>query len=101
MAFDDVDTVDAVIVGSGPGGSTAAEVLTAAGWSVVMLERGANHLVDTQPPYDLRWHFSNDELKFTHRYFIDPDPLVEPRTFRRTGVDVDHEHVGPVNDLPA
>jgi gluconate 2-dehydrogenase alpha chain len=100
-AYDDVDTVDAVVVGSGPGGSTATEVLTAAGWSVVMLERGANHLVDTEPPYDLRWHFSNDELKFTHRYFLDPDPLVEPRTFRRTGADVDHEWIGPVNDLPA
>jgi gluconate 2-dehydrogenase alpha chain len=99
--YDEVDTVDVVIVGSGPGGSTAAEVLTAAGWSVVMLERGANHLVDTEAPYALRGHFSNDELKFRHRYFIEPDPLVEPRTFRRVGAAADREWVGPVNDLPA
>ena len=39
-------TVDAVIVGSGPGGATAADVLTAAGWSVVIVEKGRNHLLD-------------------------------------------------------
>ncbi|MFL6239662.1 MAG: GMC oxidoreductase [Actinomycetes bacterium] len=99
--YDEVDTVDAVIVGSGPGGSTAAEVLTAAGWSVVMLERGANHLVDTEAPYDLRFHFSNDELKFRHRHFLGPDPLVEPRTFRRASSGADRDWTGPVNDLPA
>ena len=32
--------LDAVIVGSGPGGSTAADVLTAAGWTVVIVEKG-------------------------------------------------------------
>ncbi len=46
-------TVDAVIVGSGPGGSTAADVLTRAGWNVVIIEKGRNHLLDpddlTQP----------------------------------------------------
>jgi choline dehydrogenase-like flavoprotein len=100
-SYDDVDTVDAVIVGSGPGGSTAAEVLTAAGWNVVMLERGANRLVDAEPPYDVKSDYSNDELKFRHRYFLGPDPLVEPRTFRRAGSTVDREWTGPVNDLPA
>ena len=30
---------DAVIIGSGPGGATAAEVLTGAGWSVILLEK--------------------------------------------------------------
>ena len=39
-------TVDAIIIGSGPGGSTAAEVLTRAGWSVVIMEKGRNHLLD-------------------------------------------------------
>ena len=43
---------DVVIVGSGPGGSTFADVVTAAGWSVIMLEKGRNHLVSLQPPYE-------------------------------------------------
>ena len=38
-------TVDAVIVGSGPGGATAADVLTAAGWTVTIVEKGRNHLL--------------------------------------------------------
>ena len=41
---------DAIIVGSGPGGSTAADVLTAAGRSVVIFERGRNHLIDLENP---------------------------------------------------
>ena len=45
-----VTDCDVVIVGSGPGGATAAEVLTAAGWSVVILEKGRNHLVDLRGP---------------------------------------------------
>ena len=75
-------TVDAVIVGSGPGGATVADVLTAAGWSVVIVEKGRNHLLDpddlTRPATD----YSNDELKFIYRHFLGPDPLIEPRTFR-------------------
>lgn len=98
---DDVGTVDAVVVGSGPGGSTAAEVLTEAGWSVVVLERGRNHLVDPEAPYARREHFSSDELKLVRRGFLGPDPLVEPRTFRRAAAPVDREWVGAVNDLPA
>ena len=57
-------TVDAIIIGSGPGGATAADVLTAAGWSVVIVEKGRNHLLDpddlTRPAGD----YSNDEIKF-------------------------------------
>ena len=97
----DVDTVDAVIIGSGPGGSTAAEILTRAGWSCVMLERGRNHLVASDAPYDRLADFSADELKLMHRHFLGPDPLVEPRTFRRYGTTVEREHIGEVNNLPA
>ena len=43
---------DAVIIGSGPGGSTVADVLTAAGWSVIVLEKGRNHLISLEPPFD-------------------------------------------------
>jgi len=93
-------TVDAVIVGSGPGGSAAADVLTAAGWTVVIVEKGRNHLLDpddlTRPSAD----YSNDEIKFLSRHFLGPDPLVEPRTFRTAEDDGDHLHVGEVNSIP-
>lgn len=92
---------DAVIVGSGPGGATVAEVLTAAGWSVAVLEKGRNHLIDTEPPYAPRFEFSNDELKFSFRHFLGPDPLAEPRTFRRSPDDGDRLFTGEVNNLPS
>src|SRR4029077_11388166 len=92
---------DAIIVGSGPGGSTVADVLTAAGWSVLILERGRNHLIDLSDPTRLGTDFSNDEIKFMMRYFLGPDPLVEPRTFRQDDGDGDPLHVGEVNSVPA
>jgi len=86
-------TADAVIIGSGPGGATAAEVLTRAGWSVVIMEKGRNHLLDpddlTKPAGD----YSNDEIKFISRYFLGPDPLTEPRAFRRNAAEGEHTHV--------
>jgi gluconate 2-dehydrogenase alpha chain len=92
---------DAIVVGSGPGGSAVADVLTAAGWSVCMFERGRNHLIDLEDPHRLLDHYTNDELKFTERFFLGPDPLIEPRTFRRSEDAGDHEFVGDVNNLPA
>ena len=93
-------TADAIIIGSGPGGSTAAEVLTRAGWSVVIMEKGRNHLLDpddlTKPASD----YSNDEIKFTNRHFLGPDPLIEPRAFRRSADEGEHTHVGEVNSIP-
>ena len=91
---------DAVIVGSGPGGSTVAEVLTAAGWSVIVLEKGQNHLLELAPPYGPLGHFSNDEIKCVQRHFLGPDPIIEPRTFRRSEADGDRLMVGHVNALP-
>jgi len=94
-------TVDAVIIGSGPGGSTAADVLTAAGWTVAIVEKGRNHLLDpddlTRPASD----FSNDEIKFHNRFFLGPDPIVEPRTFRTSEDDGDRTYVGEVNSVPS
>ena len=91
---------NALIIGSGPGGATAAEVLTRAGWSVVIMEKGRNHLLDpddlTRPAGD----YSNDEIKFISRYFLGPDPLVEPRAFRRSADEGEHTHVGEVNSIP-
>ena len=75
-------------------------MLTRAGWSVVIMEKGRNHLLDpddlTRPAGD----YSNDEIKFVSRYFLGPDPLVEPRAFRRSADEGEHTHVGEVNSIP-
>ncbi len=92
---------DAVIVGSGPAGATTADVLTSAGWSVVILEKGRNHLLALEEPYGPIGHVSNDELKFLNRHFLGPDPLVEPRTFRHRESDGARIFTGGVNNLPS
>ena len=74
-------------------------MLTAAGWSVVVLEKGRNHLLDLEPPFGPLGEVSNDEIKFTRRHFLGPDPLLEPRVFR-TGEDESGD-VGEVNNLPS
>ena len=71
---------DAVIVGTGPAGATAADVLTGAGWSVIMLEKGSNHLLALDAAVRAARHVSNDEIKFFRRHFLGPDPFLEPRT---------------------
>src|SRR5439155_20769663 len=91
----------AVIAGSGPGGSTMADVLTAAGWSVIVLEKGRNHLIALYPPHEPLGRYSNDEIKFHRRHFLGPDPLLEPRTYRRSESDGDRLLVGEVNNLPS
>jgi choline dehydrogenase-like flavoprotein len=92
---------DAIIIGSGPGGATVADVLTAAGWSVVIFEKGRNHLIDLDDPNRLLTDYSNDEIKFVYRHFLGPDPLVEPKTFRVDDQEGDHSHVGEVNTIPS
>jgi len=92
---------DVVIIGSGPGGATTAEVLCAAGWSVVVLEKGRNHLVDLEPPHEPLRHFANDEIAALRRHLLGPDPLLEPRTYRRTVEDGERLMVGEVNNLPS
>src|SRR5580693_664447 len=93
-------TVDAVIVGSGPGGSAVADVLTRAGWSVVIIEKGRNHLLDPDDLSKPAADYSNDELKFIYRHFLGPDPLIEPRTFRRGEEEGERTYVGEVNSIP-
>jgi gluconate 2-dehydrogenase alpha chain len=92
---------DVVVIGSGPGGATVADVLTEAGWSVIVLEKGRNHLVDLDPPHTPLRHFANDELAMTRRHLLGPDPLLEPRTYRRTPDDGDRLLTGEVNNLPS
>lgn len=92
---------DAIIVGSGPGGATVADVLTAAGWSVAVLEKGRNHLLASTPPHEPLHHFANDEIAATRRHLLGPDPLLEPRTYRRRTDDADRILTGEVNNLPS
>ncbi|HZJ26077.1 MAG TPA: GMC family oxidoreductase [Acidimicrobiia bacterium] len=92
---------DAVIVGSGPAGATTADVLTAAGWSVIILEKGRNHLLELHEPFGPLGHVSNDEIKFQRRHFLGPDPWLEPRTFRRGQDDGERLLTGEVNNLPS
>lgn len=92
---------DIVIVGSGPGGATFADVATAAGWTCVVLEKGRNLLVDLEPPHEPLGHFSNDEIKFGPRHVLGPDPLLEPRSYRRDEADGARLFTGEVNNLPS
>jgi choline dehydrogenase-like flavoprotein len=68
------DPVDVVIVGTGATGGTAAKVLSERGLKVVGLERG---------PWLKPEDFSGDEVKYVNRNFLVPDPLLNPRTYRR------------------
>ncbi|MGH8884670.1 MAG: GMC oxidoreductase [Egibacteraceae bacterium] len=47
-----IDSPDAIIVGSGAGGGTAARVLTQRGMNVVVLEKGRHWTADDFLPYD-------------------------------------------------
>jgi choline dehydrogenase-like flavoprotein len=74
---------DVCIVGSGAGGATAAHVFAAAGWNVLVLEAGHNPYpgLDRPGPIPPPLH-ANDELRYSVREYLDPQGLLEPRTFR-------------------
>lgn len=74
---------DFCIIGSGAGGASAAHVLTAAGRNVLVLEAGHNPFPGIDRPGPLRSTLhGNDELKYALREYLDPQGLLDPRTFR-------------------
>ena len=97
-----LDRFDVVIIGSGPGGSTAARVLTDQGLDVCMLEAGPCYFVeidDPAPGMPIPL-FSNDGVKASARGIMEQQARVEPRTFRRSERDGARTDVGKVNPLP-
>ena len=71
------------------------------GGRVTIIEKGRNHLIDPDDPSKLAQDYSNDEIKFLHRHFLGPDPLIEPRTFRIREEDGERSYVGAVNSIPS
>ncbi len=65
--------VDVCVIGAGASGATAAKVLTERGIDVVCLEKG---------PYLKPADFGGDELANVNRYYLWPDPILNPRTYR-------------------
>jgi len=80
---------DAVIVGAGATGGTAAKLLCEAGLRVVALERG---------PWLTPQDFSFDEIKYLGRNYLHPDPVLKPRT-RRHNENCESE-IFPFSPLP-
>lgn len=68
------EPVDAVIVGCGATGGTAAKVLSEAGLKCVGLDRG--------PWFKPERDYSGDEIKYINRGFVWPDGDLKPRTVR-------------------
>ncbi len=97
-----ITNFDTLVIGSGTGGSAIAAILTKFGQNVLVLEAGPNYFAGLDDPSTDKpiARYSSDELKLERRYLIDPDPIVEPRTFRKSPADGDRSFIGDVNGLP-
>ena len=98
-----LEQFDALIVGSGAGGSAAAHKLTEQGWNVLVLEAGNNYFPGLDQEGPIPWPlYSNDELKNRSRPAFWQDPLLEPRTFRQDKDEKDENALprADVNLLP-
>jgi gluconate 2-dehydrogenase alpha chain len=73
-------------------------VLAGAGFDVTILEKGRSFFGDLTSASPAT-KYSNDELKADERYFAEPDPIIEPRTFRRVG-DTEPRVTGAIQNLP-
>jgi choline dehydrogenase-like flavoprotein len=90
---------DAIVVGSGAGGSIAARELALAGWNVTVFEKGPNYFTNLAGQGPFGTVFSNDDLKMNARYFGGPDPLTCPRTWR-PNAETPVLYTGAVDELP-
>jgi choline dehydrogenase-like flavoprotein len=67
-----IDNPDAIIVGSGAGGGTAARVLTKRGWNVVVMEKGPHRTAEDFLPFD-ELHFHTHKALIPH---VTDDPNI-------------------------
>ncbi|MEA2645728.1 MAG: hypothetical protein QOE92_811 [Chloroflexota bacterium] len=91
-----------LIIGSGAGGSVSAWALTAAGFPVMILEKGRNLIPGLGGVAPLGSTFGNDDVK-AGRSFENQDPLLEPRTLRSqqdAAIGTERSYIGDVNSLP-
>ena len=101
LGNDSLSQFDALIIGSGAGGSTVARTLANAGLKVLILEAGANYFPTLDDPAGLGPPvFANDEIKMAVRSMIMQDPIIEPRSFRPNDSSGDRTITGDVNGLP-
>jgi choline dehydrogenase-like flavoprotein len=93
----------AIVVGSGPAGSTVARLLARSGeYTVLVLEKGRNYFVGLGGPTERVTNlFSNDEVGWeSRRSPVSQDPFLEPRSFRTGPGSGVRTFVGDVNNLP-